>query len=782
MKKILLITRYHVRKWKAQTVAVALLMFVAATMCNLWLMLSMDYKQNFERSHQSMQAEDVTFVAASTTSSFQNFLQDFVDKDPRTDSYALDDVLYAPGSFPFQGGEIVISGVVLMEKDLGLSRAVGKVEIVEEGSMSNGIYLPMIYRGAGGYEIGDTFELHINDKILRFPVCGFINSLMTGSHNCVLATMLLSEDQYVAVKNQGVLMESTIASITLQDQQESPDYEAELKGAIASQFPQLFCLSNHYQMVYNSRYISQMICSGIISAMAIFIIIIALVVIFSNIINHIQEDMKNLGALKAIGYRSSQIIHVLQYQFMFLTFICALLGIITSYGLFPWINELMITQTGIPYQMHFLPIPCMITIVSLCVIVYLVVWLSARRIKAIDPILALRQGMKTHSFRRNHVPLAKTRCSLTSALAYKNICSNHKQNIILSITTMVLMLIITFNGVMFRNVISDIEPFIQLIVGESTDSSINVDQTREEEFQHYLDEQPQVERYYLFTSENVRHQGGVELYATMSDDFAKLNNQNLVINGRFPKYDNEIAIGIKYAEENDLAIGDQITLTAKQNTADYLITGFTQTSNNLGKDCLLTRNGYERLGNMTLVSYYINMDEDADIDAFHEQVKQRFGSDLHIMVNVRKTIEANVSVYVNIMTMIVFATFALSLIVITIVLYLMVKTFLNHKRHAYGILKSLGFTSHQLMIQTIKSFLSIVAISAMLGFFLSVSIINPLLAIFLRDIGLLICKFIIPFDFLVIFGILFLLYIFMMVYFLSRKIKKITVVSLLKRE
>ena len=51
--------------------------------------------------------------------------------------------------------------------------------------------------------------------------------------------------------------------------------------------------------------------------------------------------------------------------------------------------------------------------------VALVVWLSAGRIRKIEPIVALRQGVLTHSFKRNHVPLERTGAPLQLALALK---------------------------------------------------------------------------------------------------------------------------------------------------------------------------------------------------------------------------------------------------------------------------------------------------------------------------------------------------------------------------
>ena len=49
--------------------------------------------------------------------------------------------------------------------------------------------------------------------------------------------------------------------------------------------------------------------------------------------------------------------------------------------------------------------------------------------------------------------------------------------------------------------------------------------------------------------------------------------------GRFPKFDNEIAIAAKYAKEKGFAIGNEIEITANGKTEKYLISGFTQITN-----------------------------------------------------------------------------------------------------------------------------------------------------------------------------------------------------------
>lgn len=780
MNRTFLLARSNLRRAKGQTVAIAVLILLSAAMLNMWLMLSMDYKQNFDRCHERLHAEHVTLVMDGDPDEVRPFLDRTLEEEPRTTEYCMGDCLSMVGSFAYNGGE-ANTELVILEKEAALSRDIGKVEIVEEGGESSGVYLPILYK-TEDIVIGKTIELKIGSNTAKFTVCGFFNSIMAGSHNCVLCELLLTQDQYQTLEEKGYALRSTLLSVRIADKSESEDFEAALKGKVTAKFPGARVSSNSYTLVTASRYVSQMICSGIISAMAFFILIIALVVIASNIVNYIQENMKNLGALKAVGYTSGQLVRSLLLQFLGISLLVAALGIGLSYMLFPFLNVMMISQTGIPYEVGFLPLPCLFTLVILGAAVALAVWLASRRIKKIDPILALRQGIQTHNFQKNHVPLEKTGMPLQLALALKSTLSGFRQNVTVCATMLVLSLVVVFSGLMIENMIVDMKPFLHMVVGEIADSCINVNVGVEEDFLQEMAADADVENIYLYSMMNVRHVGGVELMATLCDDFAKVNNQDVCIEGRFPRYDNEMAIAAKYAREKDLKIGDEITLTVGEREENYLITGFTQITNNLGKDCLLTREGYEKMGDLQNLSFYINLGEGVDLETFHERVKEQFAGDINTTVDIQSIISGTASVYVTLLTVIVCAILLLGVVIIAFVLYLLVRTMLSRKKRDYGIMKALGFTTGQLILQTALSFMPAMILSIAVGLAVCSLIINPLMALFLSGIGIVKCTFTVPAGFIAAAGAGLAVLAFGIACLLSLRIRKIQPCVLLAGE
>lgn len=780
MGKLFLIARSNMRKAKGQTIAIIVLIFIASLMLNLWLMLATDYRANFDRYHDTLNAQDITITINDNDGSVAEFVSELLQNDNRITEYSLDRCLHMTGTFPYNGGTMN-SWFVYVTKEQALSFSMGKIEIVEDSDISSGIYMPMIYK-SNDIDIGKTLEMNIGSYKMEYTICGFFNSIMAGSHNCGLAEIIMTEDKYTELNNLGYAPKATLCSIRIKDRKENLNLEAELKSIISEHFHNIMMVSNSYDMVVQARYISQMICSGIMSAMAFFVLLIALVVIASNIINYIQVNMKNLGTLKATGYTSKQLICALLMQFLGLTFFAAIIGTGVSYAIFPALNNMMIAQTGIPYAIRFLPIPVLISIAILCGAVAVAVWLSSRRIKKIEPIVALRSGVQTHNFKQNHFPLEKTRIHLNLALAFKTTLSGIKHNITICITMIMLSVVVVFSGLMTANMIADSTPFITLIVGETADSCISVTAEKEEEFLQKINEDNRVEKSYLYTTINVTHSGGAELLSTVCNDFSLLNNQGVVYKGRFPKYENEIAIGARYAKENNFNVGDEIEITSNGKIEKYLICGLTQVTNYLGRDCLFTREGYERLGTLTDFSYYLNLADNVDIEEFNSEVKEAFDGSINTTINIRTTVESGARVYVALMTIIVIAILILSAIIIAFVLYLLVRTMLNNKKHDYGILKSLGFTTKQLVFQTATSFMPAIIISTIVGLIVNCIIINPLLSLFFSSLGILKCSFTIPIGFIAIAGIVIILLSFGIACLLSLKVKKIAPRTLLVGE
>ena len=106
MRKCFLLVHSNLRRAKGQAAAIIVLIFLAALTLNLWLMLSMDYRQNFDRSHDRLHAGHVTLAIDGNSAEIRDFIRQTVENDKRMDEFSLNDSMHMVGLFQYNGGEV----------------------------------------------------------------------------------------------------------------------------------------------------------------------------------------------------------------------------------------------------------------------------------------------------------------------------------------------------------------------------------------------------------------------------------------------------------------------------------------------------------------------------------------------------------------------------------------------------------------------------------------------------------------------------------------------------
>ena len=236
MGKLLLIARANVRKAKGQTVAIIVLILLAALMLDLWLMLATDYKANFDRYHDKLNAEHVTLVVGDDGAEFRDDISKSLSANGRVAEFTLGDCLSAVGTFPYNGG--VMNGqFVFTEKTEALERSIGRAEIIGDGGGESGVYLPMLYE-SDDIAVGKPVEITVGSYTAKYTVIGFFNSIMMGSHNCSLTQILITKDKYDELAESGAAMASTLCSVRLNERSGNLEFEAELKRAVGELLPE----------------------------------------------------------------------------------------------------------------------------------------------------------------------------------------------------------------------------------------------------------------------------------------------------------------------------------------------------------------------------------------------------------------------------------------------------------------------------------------------------------------------------------------------------------------
>lgn len=778
-----MLTAAKLRSGKSQFISLLIMSVIAAILLNLGLLTLFEYQKAFDDRAQELNSADVIFLLQTSGSVSPQELEGNMKSDPRTQALESRDILYLPGSCIFGQGETSRKYAILRDEDKG---EIGKISYVEklEPPVKNPIYLPYLFKTGGGYTLGDSFQLKIllptGDEKFSYTVAGFFEESFLATINSNSTGLILDSAGYeqLALLNGGAL-NGTMLSAKLKDTAEGEKYcAAHMPSQAMSQ-----SLEDgiYYEFIRQSRTITSSIASMIVVAFSMIISIIALIVVRFRIVNTIEEDMKNIGALKAMGYLNRQISGAILMQFLSVAGLGAIMGIGLSYSLLPLLAEMFAAQTGVLWEPGFNLLSSLITLLILLTAVAGVSAASSLRLRALSPIIALRNGIATHSFRRNPLPLDKSALPLPLSLACKSFLLDIKRNLLIAVIVAAMGFTAAFAGVMYYNMSAKPDNFIVNCIGELYDVQLDLASTaKEEEFISEINKMPQVRKAYAMTTRILQVEGSLQATGYITEDFAMYDRQETVYMGRFPEYGNETAIGGLLAGELNKNIGDTIILGEGDNKEEYLITGLIQGSNFMGRDLALIHRGYLRISpDFKPSSLVLYLNSGIDADSFMESLKAKYKEDILAIYNSREIIYASLGSYQGIAGILVIVVAITVAAVILLTLYLVIKTSLIRKKQALGIQKAIGYTTAQLVLETALSFFPVVILGSLTGCTAGFFAINPILSILFSGIGMMRVNFEILPAMLILITAAMSLFGFLICLLVSARIRKISPYSLI---
>ena len=768
-----LIAKSNLRKFKGLTICLTLLILIASMFITVITLLQTDYKNNADKNAKKLNAADVCFIFYDELD--QNEMKNLFSEDVK--DYYIYPSLTTTAKYKFNDAELD-SDLVFKKTDT-FDRTISKIEMVKETKTNydNFIYLPYQFYSGGGIRLGEEYKIVISNATYTFKVKGFFNSTYGACYNGGYSNCYISDEMYARLQSEYPDMSSTDVFVNFK-KGTNVKYSCD---KFLSDCKNTFDTNGSYltkEDAKDSRTFFADIFFVMFVIVTVISVLIVLLSIVNNISNYIKENMKSLGILKAIGYTNGDIKKGLFLQFGIITAVGVIAGILGGYLVMPIITNILVQQSGLPYTAGFDFAATITPIIIIPLFISIVLVLSLLKIKKVEAVEALRDGNSSHLFKKNAFPLEKSKVNLNIALSLKNIANTLKQNIISFITIIFLAIMMT-NAIVFYENFSR-NPKLELMTMEICDGAIAVKSEKQDELFEYMITDTRLENVRKGTAQSVYDNEYGSFYCFAFDDTAKLNNKESCYKGRYPKYDNEIALSGKYAKDKHIKIGQEIELSSYYKQK-YIVTGYIQTTNNNGYESMMTYDGLQRL-EKTKLDYTIYFETNAKIKDVLNDYSDKYGDDIVAKVDFQEIVDAQLQTFVNTGTLIVIIISIITGVIIILVLYLLLKSLIYKKRYEYGILKALGFTSKQLIVQTIMSFMPVIIISAIVGTFLSYFTVNPFFTFGMNSFGIMRCDMNIPVGFLVLSSIFLMVMSLIAILLMSKKIRKIEPYKLLIEE
>jgi putative ABC transport system permease protein len=774
MYKMFMLVRSYLHKSRGQMVSMFLIVFVAALLMNIGALILYDFGLFVDKKIEQLNAPHVAMIIEK--SAYRPAHEKYLKSDLTVVQTSAEDILYFPGcSFAFGDGK---ENQNVVFQNAGTSRILAPLSIVirEENLAKNSVYAPYILYSGGGYELGDEFTLeYLNQKYI-FRISGFVEDIMLGSVNTGVIGFYLPEPHYKRVATEIPAAPAVLLSAQLSDLRFCEEVSDGFNAFFSKDESILWSLP--VILVKYARMVSANLVSMIIAAFALIIIAVVLIVIRFRISDSIRDDIKDIGALKALGYTSRQVKASILLQFFGITLGASVLGIALSYPLVPLISTMLAAQTGLPWDQGFAPKTSAVCLLIILLMVIFDVLNSSRSVKNLEPIIAIRGDIKARSYKKNYFRLDKAKVNLQLTLAAKLIRQRLSQNIMIAFIIAAVTFASAFGLVLFYNMAVNTDAFVTTIAGEICSLGVGaVSSSNALRLQEEIGNMQAVRKATIF-DDTMMFVSDESCVVSITEDFDDLEGQ-MLYKGAYPKSPDEVAIGGYICKKYNKDIGDIISIRNGDNQTEYIVCGFIQSANNMGRTLALTTEGAKRVMPDYIPSFiYIYLHEGEDAAAFIRYLENRYGSIIDTPINLDELAKGVMGSYITIILIVAIIILMITAFIVSLILYFVIKTMINQRKRDFGVQKACGFTTFQLVQQISLSFLPVCAIGSIIGVIAGYLGINPMVSAMFKSLGIMKFDMVIAhlWLFLLCLGIVLLSYVVAVV--ISSRTRKISAFAL----
>ncbi|GEM_PF-618009 len=469
----------------------------------------------------------------------------------------------------------------------------------------------------------------------------------------------------------------------------------------------------------------------IVCVFTILLVVIVLIVIGNSISTTIEMEYTDLGILKANGFHSGQLRAVWVLHYTIAILLGSVIGILLSVPATHYMGRLYTELTFILTSNQTAYGRCMLAALAILLICMIFVIFATRQIGRVSPVRAISGGYREIYFDSPlHMRIRKR--GLSFFLVLRQLTSRGK-SYIGSMLIVMLMVFFLCTVMIFASGMN--EDLFVLPTGDIELSMLNgeFDEAKEPELQAVCERFDPAAEVLLWT--------GRYMYAEDERILLEIYNDPSMyaepLEGRSPKYSNEVSVTELFAQKTEKQIGDTITVKNGDASAEFIITGYTQTVIHPGGVLELTREGGKRIGISSPDVGYIRLSDLSQKTALTNALNAEMAEYLSaeeiepgaFYADVIRIVDLVISVTLGMM-------YSVSILFTAIVVSMICRRIFLRERTDMGILRAVGFSVPKLRRQFALRFLLIAVVGSGLGCICSACCSVRLLSKIMRLIGI----------------------------------------------
>lgn len=581
------------------------------------------------------------------------------------------------------------------------------------------IAVPIYYKSKYQLELGDTITLKTKKMTSQFKVTSFLRdsqmnpSLVSSKRFLISHTDYYSLEQYLEEKEY--LIEYRFESLEY-----VKDFsEAYNSSPMPKTGPQI-----DYTLLKVLNSITDGIVILVLTLISLLLIFISVVCLRYILLSVLEEDMREIGVMKALGIPSSRIRLAYIGKHIFLAAAGSSAGYVLSIRFSHQLNS-NISQTmgAVSYSGQNM-IASSLSVLIIFFIVALSCWFILRRIPKISTVAALTQRFNSSksrigSFVRAPYFIAGSpNVFLGVNSIQKNLRSYSFVIMIFSICAFIMILPLHISSTIqsrdFVNYMGISQSDIRIDVRQS-ETTKDVVKTLE----HELEIDKSVKDFAVYKTVRVKTVDSDGEMTSLPLEMGDINDFPLkYMKGHGPYKENEIVVSAMVEERLGKSLGDTVRILSEKDAMEYLVVGIYQDITNGG----ITAKTQSFEGDNPILWHVINVDLKSKDDK--EQFINKYenlGLDIKI-TDLKTYIDQTFGATLKQIETIKSVTLVIALSMVVLITTLASKLMISKEYKDIGIMKSIGFSDSDIR----KQYFVRMSVSYILGFGLGVFLLSTL--------------------------------------------------------
>ena len=729
MYPLFLIAKNNIKKHKGEAAILFLLIFIAATLLFSSVSLIMSGSNAVDECIEKSNASDLLLFSEKIT---EEEMQDKVSSVELTEK--CETISCIQFSSDYYYGDIAKEDAqsnVFYVFDSSRTTEFNKIPEEFHDLGDGEVVLP--YYLSSSIKTDDDLHITTGGKEYVFKVKGYVENLYFANARNISGIMTyVSHDIFEEFGSSSEPIVMTYANA--KEGTDLHDYETAVQAVFRKDTP---LVSVDRDTIIMSNVMISDTASAVILVFTLTLVIMSVILMHFSVKNFIELNIQNIGLLQAMGYTAKELRFACIMEQMLISVLATVAAIATGILLSSPLNMLTGSFVGLKGYSGIAVAPLLATLIGIPVMVFLGSLIATSAYKKLTVLEALRSGITSHNFRKNHFPLEKSRLPLNLALAGKNNMGSLKRSILIILIVAILTTSTCEGFSMLQNWALDQSNIMNMIGLELCD--IQVATLGNTDFEDEVRKNPDVDKVntwstlqnteirYLENSETV----AVDVYGDVG-----ILEQETVIEGHVPYNANEIVLSVVESQKLGAKTGDVVNINAVDGSyIPFTVSGIDQKVNNMGRKGLLTQEGALRLNpdfkpDYTTV-YLKDSSKAKDLKLTWEERYPDYGFIL-FKEYLSESIDSIILAMETICVVFVIAT----CFVVILTQLLLTRAQVIRERTNLGVSKALGYTSGELIRRTLMTNIPIITAGILIGILFHVTLSEKLTAISMAFFGI----------------------------------------------